>query len=175
MTTRRHRVRTVGPLPLLLAALALLAALPPCPVSAETVLLATRETVGGSPCAPPLPLEEGLFAALFAAGHIAFGLDGAAGSWPTADLLPVARQGGAGWVLEADADFLENRIGEGPAGLSARARWTLLRAGDGTSAGTGTLEAGNEGRERTVDLAGLAAELGALIVGSVQPILAPAR
>ncbi len=175
MVTRQHAVRALRPFGLPLAALALLAILSPCPASAETVLLATRETVGASPCAPPLPLEEGLFSALFAAGHIVFGLDGAAGTWPTVDLLALARQGGAGWVLQADVDFREDRIGEGPVRLSGRARWTLLRAGDGVGAGTGTFEAGNDGRERTVDMARLAAELGEAIARSVQPFFDSAR
>jgi hypothetical protein len=175
MTTRRRGSAAGRRAALALAALALAAALSPRPAAAETVLVATRETVGGSPCARPLPLEEGLLAALFAAGHIVFAPDGAGDSEGGAGMLRLARASGADWVLEALADYRESRVDRGPARLAARVRWTLLRAGDGSQARTGTLETGNEGRERTVDLAALGAELGTAIALAVVQVLSPAE
>jgi hypothetical protein len=151
------------------AVAALLTALCPLPAAADTLLVATRETVDGVPCGRPLPLGEGLSAALFAAGHIVFGQDEAATG--AAPLLSLAVAGGADLVLEAEVDWHQKAGGTGPATLSGRVRWTLWAAAAGTAAGTGTVDAGNAGREGTVDLATLGAEAGAALARAVAPLL----
>lgn len=157
-----------------LALLAALAVLAPVRAAAHTLLVATREAADGEPCPAPLPLAEGLSAALFAAGHIAFGEDGPGPEIPVDQLLSVAREGGAAWLLLASADFTERAgPGNGAVRVEARTRWSLWRAADGRQAGTGTLAASNEGRERTVDSAALGAELGAAVVRALEPFLGP--
>ncbi len=160
-----------GPHRVLLAAAAILAFLAVLPAGADTVLVATRETVDGAPAALPLPLEEGLFAALFAAGHIVFGQDGREDPGAVPLLLSVALAGGARHVLEAAVDWSVSASRAGPATVTGQVRWTLWRAADGAAAATGTVAAGNEGREKTVDLAALGGEAGLAVVQAVQALL----
>jgi hypothetical protein len=150
----------------------LLAILPLVGAGAETILVATQESVDGGPCAPPLPLGEGLSAALFEAGHVVFDQGASPGSAPIAALVRLARAGGAGWVLEAATDFRETRSGTGPALITAQARWTLTRADSGAQAGEGKLEATNKGREKAVDRAALGAEIGEAIACAIEALLA---
>lgn len=154
------------------AAAALLVALFPLPAAAETLLVATRETVDGAPCGRPLPLGEGLSAALFAAGHIVFGQDGDEVASGPSPLVRLALDGGADLVLEAGVDWRESARGTGPVTLSGRVRWTLWAAAAGTAVGTGTVDAGNAGREGTVDLRALGAEAGAAVARALAPLLA---
>ena len=157
--------------PRALIAIALLLALPLCHAAADTILLSTRESVDGSPCARPWPLEEGLFSALFDAGHIVFAQDATDEALPAPDLVGLARAGGADWILEVVVDFQESRSRSDPARIVARARWTLTLPDSGAPAGGGKMEATNEGRERTIDRTALGAELGEAIARALEAVL----
>lgn len=155
-------------------ALILLAGIAVCPVAAETVLLATFESIDGSPCAPPLPLREGLSAQLFEEGHIVFDDGDSSETRRTDALVSLAVAGGAAWVLEAAVEFSETQVAAALARISARVTWRLTRASDGSPAGTGSLTATNEGREKLVDLARLGREIGTAIASALGDPLASA-
>lgn len=159
--------------PRVCAALLLLSALVPAgPLGADTLLISTEETVEGSPCPPPLPGSEGLSAVLFERGHIVFDAGQPAPPPDTAELLELARSGGAAWVLEAVVSFFEAPRGIGPGRITATADWTLIRAESGSTAARGKARGSNEARERDVDRAGLAMELGAAIADEIAGWLA---
>ena len=146
--------------------------MPAGPLGADTLLISTEETVDGSPCPPPLPGSEGLSAVLFERGHIVFDAGQPAPPPDTAELLELARSGGAAWVLEAVVSFLEAPRGIGPGRITATADWTLIRAESGSTAARGKARGSNETRERDVDRAGLAMELGAAIADEIAGRLA---
>jgi hypothetical protein len=150
----------------------LLAALRPAgPLAADTILVVTEETVDGTACPPPLPLAEGLSAALFERGHIVFDAGQAAPVQETSSLLELARSGGAAWVLKAEAAFNEVPFGLDLRRIAATAGWTLLRAKDGSAAVDGTMRGSNEGAEQEADRAGLARKIAADIADEIAPQL----
>ena len=145
--------------------------LPLCHAAADTILLSTRESVDGRPCAQPWPLEEGLFAALFDAGQIVFAQDATDAALPAADLVRLARAGGADWILEAVVDFQgepvprRSRADRGPGPLDPHP------PAGGAQAGGGVVEATNEGRERTIGRTALGAEMGEAIARALEAVL----
>ena len=157
------------------AALILLTILPIGPAAADTIFLATNESVDGSPCPGPLPLREGLSAALFEEGHIVFDDVEVLSTPPAEGLAALALSGGAAWVLEAMVGFDEERINTGLVRVAAETRWRLTRAADGSAAADGTLASSNQGREKQVDRAGLGLEIGATIARAISAALAPGR
>lgn len=169
----RVRAAAGGPGRLLWAALTVLAVLPASRGPAATIFLATEESVDGLPCPPPLPLREGLSAALFEQGHIVF--DDVAGAPPesTGALSSLAQAFGAGWALDVTAAYHEVTVSPRLVRVEARATWRLLRAPEGAQAGTGTAEATNRDREGRAGREDLAVELGAAIALAVTAALGP--
>jgi hypothetical protein len=141
--------------------------------SAATIFLVTEESLDGLPCPLPLPLREGLSAALFEQGHIVFDdVDGAPGA-SAAALASLAQSLGAGWVLDAGVEYREQAIGSRIVRVDGHATWRLLRAPTGKDAATGAAEATNRDREGRVGRVELAAELGAAIARTVTAALGP--
>jgi len=158
---------------LLCAALLMLTILPAGRGFAATIFLVTEESVDGQPCPLPLPLREGLSAALFEQGHIVFDdVDGAPPA-SAAALAALAQSLGAGWVLDARVEYREQAIGSRVVRVEGRAAWLLLQAPGGERAGAGTDEATNRDREGSVGREELAAELGAAISRAVTAVLGP--
>jgi hypothetical protein len=155
------------------AVLLVLAVLPASRGSAETIFLATEESVDGLPCPPPLPLREGLSAALFEQGHIVFDdVDGTPAESAGA-LASLAQAFGAGWALDAVAAYHEVTVSPRLVRVEARVAWRLLQAPAGAQAGAGTVDATNRDREGRVGREELAVEIGAAIARAVTAALGP--
>jgi hypothetical protein len=137
----------------------------------EAFLVAVTETVDGGPGTLPPPVTEGIFDGLFDSGHIAFNTRDGAALPSTAELLAIARAGGAGYVLEADIAYTRTPIAGGSPRVSATAAFTLIETRQGSTADSGTLSADNRGREKVTDLKKLGFELGRSIVRDITSYL----
>jgi hypothetical protein len=139
-------------------------------LSAETVLVAVRETVDGTPGAPPLATVDGVSSALFAAGHIVFDA-GSLGASATGELVRAAREGGAGWLLQITVAYTQTKLDRGAVRVAGSASFSLVNAQTGTTSLSDRLAASNAGREKSVDRAALGIELGRLISQRVTRVL----
>ena len=139
------------------------AALAAGPLGAETVMIAVRETVDGTPSPPPLPAVEGVSSALFEAGHIVFDSGASGGSAKSAELRNVAQEGGAGWILQVTVAYTETKVDQGVMRVTGSASFDLVNASTGATAASDRISASNEGREKIIDRTALGRELGKLI------------
>ncbi len=129
---------------------------------AETVLVAARETVDGTPSAPPLPSVDGVFAGLFAAGHLVFDA-GPRDPTATGELVEAAREGGAGWLLQISVAYTQTKLEQGAVRVAGSASFSLVNAATGAASLSEMVAATNAGREKSIDRAALGVELGRLI------------
>jgi hypothetical protein len=126
---------------------------------AQTVLLVVKETLNTSPVAPPFAVHEGLAAALFDDGAILIDLPGGA-DMAKQELLRTAVAGGADFVLSVAVDYAGT--GSDAPTVQGHATWSLQTV-TGTPITSGTLDATNRGRERSVGRTALGAEIGAAL------------
>jgi hypothetical protein len=134
-----------------------------CVVEAETVMIAARETIDGSPSQPPLPAVEGVSSGLFEAGHVVFDADQVGASAKAAELAQVARDGRAGWLLQITVAYTQTRLDQEAVRVACSATFSLVNASTGATSLSDKVSATNEGREKQVDRAALGVELGKLI------------
>lgn len=145
-----------------LLSLTLATALAAGALSAETVLVAVRETVDGAPSDPPLPAVDGVSSGLFAAGHVVFDA-GSRGSSEIGDLVEVAREGGAGWLLSITVAYTQTKLDQGAVRVAGSASFSLVNAQTGVTSLSDRVAGSNAGRERNINLTALGVELGRLI------------
>ena len=131
-------------------------------LSAETVLVAVRETVDGAPSDPPLPAVDGVSSGLFAAGHVVFDA-GSRGSSEIGDLVEVAREGGADWLLRITVAYSQTKLDQGAVRVAGSAAFFLVNAQTGVTSLSDRVAGSNAGRERNINLTALGVELGRLI------------
>ncbi|HVP19937.1 MAG TPA: hypothetical protein VMU36_13175 [Spirochaetia bacterium] len=155
--SRARRIALIGLSFLILGALSAAGTL-----SAETVLVAVRETVDGAPSDPPLPAVDGVSSGLFAAGHIVFDA-GSRGSSGIGDLVEVAREGGAGWLLDVSVAYKQTKLDQGAVRVAGSASFSLVNALTGVTSLSDRVAGSNAGREKKIDLTALGVELGRLI------------
>jgi len=129
---------------------------------AETVLVAVRETVDGTPSDPPLPAVDGVSSGLFAAGHVVFDA-GSRGSSEIGDLVEVAREGGAAWLLRITVAYTQTKLSQGATRVAGSASFSLVNAQTGVTSLSDRVAGSNAGREKNINLAALGVELGRLI------------
>jgi hypothetical protein len=141
------------------------------PAFASTILLSIDEIVDGAPAAPP-PATEGVFDALYEAGNIAFDTEDGSRALGTNELLPLARAGGAQYLLKAVVAFTHDGSPAGP--VVARAEFSFFTVG-GAMLGSKVLTDDNRGREGQMDLKGLGFELGARIGAEVMAMMGSAE
>jgi hypothetical protein len=132
---------------------------------AASILVSVAETEAGQPVPPPAPAAEGLMSALFDAGHIVLEARVPA-SAAAAALLSEASATESGFLIRVTVGYTRVRSEKGADRLGAKVSYTILDVESGKTLGTGTLSAGNEGREREVDLSALGSEIGAGIASA---------
>jgi hypothetical protein len=125
-----------------------------------TLLLAVYETIDSQPGQLPPPATEGLFDALFEAGHIVFNTRDGSQIPPKAELLTIAVSGGAGYVLEVSVEYTRTPQAEGLVTIDAAARFSLFAALTGDLLASGILSDSNRGDEKDVNLFSLGFRLG---------------
>ncbi len=130
------------------------------PAFSSTLLLAVYETVDSQPGELPPPVTEGLFDALFEAGHIVFNTRDGSHIPPKAELLSIAASGGAGYVLEVSVEYTRTPQAKGSATIDAAARFRLFAADSGDLLASGILSDSNRGDEEDVNLFSLGFRLG---------------
>ena len=130
------------------------------PAFPATLLLAVYETLDSQPGQLPPPATEGLFDALFEAGHIVFNTRDGSEIPPKAELLAIALSGGAGYVLEVSVEYTRTPQTEGFVTVDAAARFKLFAALSGDLLASGILSDSNRGSERDVNLFSLGFRLG---------------
>ncbi len=141
------------------------------PATAQTILLAIQETVGGHPLSAPLPLGEGLAARLFDAGVIVFDLPGVTPAASGPELSRLAQSAGADLILTAQADYTDTPAG-GTTGIAVHVTWSLVATGTGAVIVSGSRDGSNNGHERDMDRAALGAAIAAPIAEEVSNALA---
>ncbi len=169
MFSLRRMILVLG----ILAACAALVA--PAGVSAETLLIAVRETVDGRASQPPLPADEGVSTSLFEKGHIVFDTGNTDAQKNTTDLTEDARTGGAAWLLRVEVTYTQKQLDQGAMRVDGQATFTLIDSATGATSLAGTVTASNKGREKNIDRQALGMELGRLVTDRVtKAIPAPA-
>jgi hypothetical protein len=134
--------------------------LPSTHAYSSTLLLAVYETIDSQPGQLPPPVTEGLFDALFEAGHIVFNTRDGSEIPPKAELLSIAVSGGAGYVLEVRVEYTRTLQAEGLVTIDAAARFKLFAALTGDLLASGILSDSNRGDEKSVNLFSLGFRLG---------------
>jgi hypothetical protein len=157
-----HPARIIRILPGLL----LLASLAAAPLTAQTILLAVRDSVNGAPLAPPLPTREGVAGSLFDSGFIVFDAPGD-GARTASELVGVARAAGADLVLDVRGQYTDRALGGGVVRVSVTVAFTLTDAASGAVQAKGEATADNAGREKDVDRVMLGQEIGKALSGRV--------
>jgi hypothetical protein len=155
----------------ILPGLLLLAALAAAPVTAQTILLAVRDSVNGAPLAPPLPTREGVAGSLFDTGFIVFDAPGEA-ERSAAELAGLARTAGADLVLDVRGQYTDRALGAG--GLRRVAltvTFTLTDAASGVVRAKGEETADNANREKDVDRVVLGQEIGRAVSARISAAL----
>jgi hypothetical protein len=140
-----------------------LAAFAVADLGAETIMIAVRETVDGTPSAPPLPTVEAVSSSLFDAGHVVFDAGKIDPSTKTVELAKIARDGNAGWLLLISVVYTQTKVDQDAVRVACSAKFSLVNTGDGTTPLTDTVTATNAGREKDTDRLALGMELGRLI------------
>jgi hypothetical protein len=143
------------------------------PLFPATLLLAVFETVDSQPGQLPPPATEGLFDALFEAGHIVFNTKDGSEIPPKTELLSIAVSGGAGFVLEVNVEYTRTSRIEGPAIVDASARFSLFAAASGDLLASGVLSDSNRGAESDVDLFALGFRLGGKVAAEASGGMKP--
>ncbi len=139
-------------------------------LQAETVLVAVKETVDGAQSPPPLPSVDGVFAGLFAAGHVVFDA-GSHDPSATGELVEAARQGGAGWLLQITVSYTQTKLDQGAVRVAGSASFSLVNATTGVTSLSDKVAVSNTGREKSMDRTALGVELGKLISQKVTKAL----
>ena len=141
------------------------------PSQAESILLSVRESVNGTPLPSPLPVRESLAAALYDAGCLVFDVPTPETPISSADLMGLARSGGADVLLEIAVDHSRTEAGEGTGRITSR--FLLIMTDTGSSVVRLRHEgaASNEKRERDVQLRELGNEIGGLLASLVERVL----
>ncbi len=151
---------------LLLAAAAL-------PVTAESILLAVRETADGAGLTPPLPAREGIAGSLFDAGFIVFDLPGDPAARSTNEMVRLARSAGAELFLDVRVQYTDRALGAGVVRITGAASFTLVDAATGVVKAKGQRTVDNTNREKNVDRAALGQELGRTLAARITDALSP--
>lgn len=141
------------------------------PLSGETILVAVQESLDGGPFPLPSPAREGILAGIFDRGHIIFDVPDSVPAPPSSELVKMAREGGAGLVLEAVVEFRESRLAGGAVRVDASARYTVMDASTGRVRRTGAITSTNGGREKEVDRIALGMEVGEEVAAVIEDIL----
>jgi hypothetical protein len=137
----------------------------PCiPAHPATLFLAVSESVDFLPGPLPPPATEGIFDALFEAGHIVFNTRDGSEIPPKTELVAIAVAGGAGFILEVRVEYTRTPRSEGVDTVDAVARYSLLAASSGNLLASGVVKDSNRGREKEIDLAALGFRLGGKVV-----------
>jgi len=157
-TSARRR----GPVPGTVALVLFL--VPLLPASAETFLIAVTETEDGTPCRAPLAAREGILAALFDDGHIAFEVSAGEPVPGTDALRTMAIEAGAGTVAVIVVDWHREQISGGATRIRARGSIALVDVASGLGRPGIPFEVRNDGRERTADRPLLGREIGSALV-----------
>ncbi len=157
-------VGSLGPRALLL----LLLASATLPLGAATILVASREDLDGAPI-PSRPVTEGVLAALFSAGQVAFD---APAPEQAGGLQDLARSAGADYALLLVATCSASGEPPTPPKISMEVEITLIDARSGATLTRGRGMIDNAGRERDVDLAALGMEAGREAATAVSSALA---
>jgi hypothetical protein len=147
------------------AALALLLAAVP-PLAASTILVVVTETREGGPMRPPFAAREGILAALFEDGQIAFELPFADEPPPAERLPALGLATGADVVASVVVHWSEERIAGGQSRVNCRGSLVLLDVPTGRRTEEVPIDLDNAGRERDVGRAGLGLEIGAALIAA---------
>jgi hypothetical protein len=166
--SRTARIALVGLLSVILSAFAAGV------LRAETVMIAVRETVDGTPSEPPLPTLEGVSSGLFEAGHIVFDAGKVDLAARTADLAEVAREGKAGWLLQITVTYTQTKLEKEATRVACSATFSLVNTENGSTSLSDEVSTTNAGREKSIDRAALGVELGKLISQKIAKALLPA-
>lgn len=164
--SRTQRITLVSLLSVILTVLAAGA------LGAETVMIAVRETVDGTPSEPPLPSVEGVSTGLFEAGHIVFDAGKAGDTARAVDLAEIAREGKAGWLLRITVAYTQTKVENDQVRVACSATFSLVNTESGSTSLSDKVSATNAGREKSTDRAALGVELGKLISQKVAKALA---
>jgi hypothetical protein len=141
---------------------------PGLPLAAETFLLLVTETQDGGRARPPFTAREGVLAALFEDGQIAFEVP-ADQAQPGMDDLPrIGAEAGAGAIAVIVVDWHEERLDGGATRVSCRGSIVLIDPATGARSEPITLALDNQDRERTVDRPRLGVEIGLFLVRAWQ-------
>jgi len=162
-----------GRLTRILPLLLILAACAAVPVTAQTILLAVRDSANGVALAPPLPTREGIAGSLFDSGFIVFDVpvDAARGA---GDLIGLARSAGADLVLDARGLYTDRALGGGLVRVSVSVSFTLTDAASGVVKAKGEEKADNARREKLIDRTALGMEIGRALSARVSAAVGPA-
>ena len=134
------------------------------PSFAETFLVIVTETQDGEPARPPYAAREGILAALFEDGQIAFELPEGGTPHSSDDLPRIGIQAGADIVAVVVVDWHEERLDDDTIRVSCRGSLVLIEAATGMRSEPIPMESGNEGRERAVGQLRLGVEIGASLI-----------
>jgi hypothetical protein len=129
-----------------------------------TLFLAVSETVNTLPGPLPPPTTEGIFDALFEEGHIVFNTKDGSEIPPKNELLAIAKEGGAGFVLRVVVEYSRVPGKDGMDTIDASAAFSLLAASSGTLLASGVITDSNRGSEKELNLAALGFRLGGKVV-----------
>jgi hypothetical protein len=151
------------------AALALAFLLLPClRVSAETFLVLVTETQDGGRAKPPFTAREGILAALFEDGQIAFELPADGAPAGIDDLPALGVQAGAGAIAVIVVDWHEERLDGGALRVSCQGTLVLVDPVTGFRSQPLPLMLDNVDRERTVGRPRLGVEIGLFLIRAWQ-------
>jgi hypothetical protein len=164
------RGRSAAPALVLGLAFMFCACLPAHPV---TLFLAVAETVDSRPGPLPPPVTEGIFDAMFEAGHIVFNTPDGSEIPQKPELISIAVSGGAGYVLEVRVTYTRTPLSEGVYSVDASASYNLFSARSGKLLAAGILTDTNRGSEKEVNLEGLGFRLGGKVVARASEGLEP--
>jgi hypothetical protein len=154
----------------------LLLAAPPMAGCAETIFVYVEECCNGVHGIVLSEIKEGIFDALFEAGHIVFDdvQDKGTGSYIQtknfAIPLAVARQGGAKYMLAVGIRSTVEKISKTEERISSTAEVYLLLTRTNTVIYFGKIELSNKGKEDTVTRDTLGFNLGTGIAALINPL-----
>jgi hypothetical protein len=137
------------------------------PAHGDTYLLAVEENLNGRKSPMPWPVKEGVYGAMFDAGHIVFDTKDGTALPPLPDLVAMARDGGARYILKVVVTSLDENPKVLKRKVESRAVFDLIDSRTGAVLGHDTATGNNAGREEDVDGRVLGLELGLKIVKEV--------
>jgi hypothetical protein len=142
--------------------------LPGLPLAAATFLLLVTETQDGVRASPPLTAREGILAALFEDGQIAFDLPADGVTPEFDDLTRLAVQAGADTIAVIVVDWHEEHLYGGATRVSCRGSIVLIDPATGERSEPIPFALDNKDRERSVDRPRLGVEIGLFLARAWQ-------